>query len=302
MVYKGRTANHIAKVIMLTLVVFLCLPSVVYSQTEDVKSLIKKLDHDDVRVREEAAKALGKTRDTRAVKPLINALKKDAYWDVRKQAAISLGEIGDPNALKPLLSALKKDANNNVQGAAAGALGKIGDRKAVGPLINALGDNNSDVRKEAAKALGKIGDTTAVEPLIVSLKDKDSRVRQNTAFALGELAVTQVTESALRGSDSMIVTTIENTHATKTLDTALAEEDLVVLAGAYTYFIRKGEEGTEDLLEKALYIYGTEGMASDYSNSGNPQLEDAAREWAESRGATLPTDTRKGPQWREANK
>ncbi|MBN2380946.1 HEAT repeat domain-containing protein [candidate division WOR-3 bacterium] len=301
MVYKGRAVETLAKAIIITLAVFLCLPSVVYSETEDVKTLIRKLDNDDVRVREEAAQALGETKDPRAIKPLINTMKKDEYWDVRKAAAQSLGELGNPAAVNPLLNVLKKDDNRNVQGAAASALGEIGDTKAVEPLIEALDNKSSEVRKEAAKALGMIGDTTAVGPLILALKDDDSRVRQNSAYALGELAITYNTVS-MRGSDSTVTTMVEHPRATGTLGTAIESEDLDVVAGAYAYYIRKGEDGTEDLLEKAIYIYGTREMAVDYLNSGNLQLEEAARYWAESRSATLPTDTKKGPKWGEYEK
>ena len=302
MVYNGRAVETVARAVTLALAVFLCLPSFGYSQTEDVKTLIKNLGNEDVRVREQAAVALGQTNDLRAVNPLINTLKKDSYWDVRKAAASSLGQIGDPVAVKTLLTTLKKDENKNVQSAAASALGEIGDSKAVEPLIAALEDKSSEVRKEAARALGKIGDTVAVEPLITKLKDEDSRVRQSTAYALGELAISYASQADLRGGDTTLKTAIENPQATRVLNDAITGQDLDVLAGAYAYYIRKGQDGTEPLLEKAIYISGTKEMAVDFLNSGNQQLEQAAQNWAESRNVNLPTDTKKGPRWGEEKK
>ena len=139
----------------------------------------------DPEVRKNAAEALGKIKDPRAVEPLIEALK-DKDFRVRWNAAEALGEIGDPKAVKPLIAALK-DENSGVRSSAAFALGEIQDPRAVEPLIEALKDEDSDVRRRAATALGKIQDPRAVEPLIEALKDEDSGVRWRAAKALGEI-------------------------------------------------------------------------------------------------------------------
>jgi len=295
----GRTVGSFFKAAVLVFTV-LCLPVILHAEVEDVKTLIKKLDSEDVRVRQEAAEALGETKDPSAIRPLTKALKKDEYWDVREAAATALGEIGDEAAVKNLLNALEKDENGNVQGAAAAALGEIGAEKAVDPLIEALDYKSSEARKEAAKALGKIKDTSAIEPLMETLRDDDPRVRQNTAYALGELAIT-FSETKLRGSDSTVVVMNEQTRAIKKLDDALSSEEMDIIAGAYSYYIKKGEEQSLELLEKAIYIYGNEDMAADYLNSGNQRLEQAALYWAEAHSETLPTDGKKGPGWGEYN-
>jgi HEAT repeat protein len=54
-----------------------------------VEPLIKALGHSDWKVREAAAKALGRIGDKRAVEPLIKALS-DGGWDVRRAAAEAL--------------------------------------------------------------------------------------------------------------------------------------------------------------------------------------------------------------------
>ena len=77
----------------------------------------------DPEVRKNAAEALGKIKDPRAVEPLITALK-DEYSGVRWHAAWSLGEIQDPRAVEPLIEALK-DEDSGVRLSAAWSLEKI---------------------------------------------------------------------------------------------------------------------------------------------------------------------------------
>jgi len=63
-----------------------------------------------------AARALGKIKDSRAVKPLIEALK-DEYPEVRSYAAQALGEIKDPQTIEPLIQSLEdedSDVRNSI--------------------------------------------------------------------------------------------------------------------------------------------------------------------------------------------
>ena len=62
-----------------------------------------------------------------------------------------------------------------------------------------------------------------------------------------------------------------------------------VVAGAYRFFIRKGEEGTEDVLIAALNEHGDELTAFGFLDCGNPKLEAAAVTWAEERGFQFST-------------
>ena len=92
--------------------------------------------------------------DKPAVEPLIVTLKENKHRAIRKKSAEALGKIGDTRAIKPLINALM-DKQSDVQRFAAEALGKIGDTRAIKPLINALRDSN--VRLTAGEALLKIG-------------------------------------------------------------------------------------------------------------------------------------------------
>ncbi|MCJ7471087.1 HEAT repeat domain-containing protein [Candidatus Bathyarchaeota archaeon] len=188
-----------------------------FSRKPNVERLIKALKDEDFHVRIEAAEALGKIGDERAVEPLIEALKDkyDKDRGVRMIAARALGEIGEP-AVGPLIEALK-DKDNYVRRDAAGALGEISwqpkddvekayyliakeqwdelvklGKPAVEPLIEALKDKYWPVQSGAARVLGKIGDARAVEQLIETLRDGNEGVRAWAGDALvkiGEPAV-----------------------------------------------------------------------------------------------------------------
>jgi len=136
-------------------------------------------------VRETAAEALGVLRDRRAVEPLIKALN-DKDEEVRWKAAWALGNIGDMRAVDPLIYLLH-DKRWAVRRFAASALGKIGDERAVDSLIEALSDDEWHVRKYAADALGKIGDERAIESLMDALNDEDNDVRWKAVVALGKM-------------------------------------------------------------------------------------------------------------------
>jgi HEAT repeat protein len=70
--------------------------------------------------------------DSRAVVPLVEALKYDAY-QIRKIAADALGKLKDVNAMEPLIEALT-DQDNAVRSAAADALRQMNDTEAKAAL------------------------------------------------------------------------------------------------------------------------------------------------------------------------
>jgi len=184
-------------------------------QSRDVQGLVLALKNRDPKIQYDAAEALGYLGDSRAVEPLVTALKNDEFsgvrWkaaealsklgspavpaligalqheddDVRWKAAIALGEIGDPQAVEPLILLLC-DEDRFVKSHAALALGSIGE-PAVNPLLRALREGDGNLRWGAAIALGKIRDPRAVEPLIRALADKYENVRAESASSLGAI-------------------------------------------------------------------------------------------------------------------
>lgn len=97
-------------------------------ENTDLESLIEALHHADPNVRWDAARALGATRDARAVEPLISTLN-DPDPDVRRKAALALSKIRDRRALRPLQDCSERDENQVVRWAASWGLGRFPEHR-----------------------------------------------------------------------------------------------------------------------------------------------------------------------------
>lgn len=90
------------------------------------------------------------------VDDLVTALRSDESYKVRVQAALVLGKLKDKRALRPLMQALK-DENPTVRAVAAQSLGALGDASALPSLRAAAEADESDfVKREADAALKKL--------------------------------------------------------------------------------------------------------------------------------------------------
>lgn len=175
-----------------------------------VEILIQALRHGDSGVRANAARALVKGGDAKAIEPIIQA-----YWDVDKNITSNhqefiriLGETGNTRAIEPLVQTIiesLKDEKGWVLMDAVYALRKIDDAKAVEPFIQALRDEDKLVRGRAAKALGKMKDIRAVDSLIQALNDKFWEVRVGAAKALGEIGDTRAIEPLTRAMKDAVM-------------------------------------------------------------------------------------------------
>ncbi len=205
-----------------------------------IPALLRRLRDDDWRVREEAARALGKMKAAAAVVGLLECIRvgrpgpfgggngssvfSDAIKEIgplavpvlidalsdedpRMRLAIIdlLGDMAEPEAVPALAGALR-DPEWRVRWQAADALGKMGSTTAVPDLVDMLADSNKDVRISVAYALGRIGHVSAVEGLVKLLQDREWRVRWGAAEALweiGEAAVPALIE-VLRQEDEYV--------------------------------------------------------------------------------------------------
>lgn len=174
-----------------------------------------------------AASILGSINDTRAVKPLLEAMRRKADDDatedekanaasIRSGAAAALAAMG-PAAVEPLIEILSSPMQDeDARISAASILGAIADKRAVEPLISALKDEKKGIRASAAAAFGtlkmdedltddeeeeaeewiaSIGkDRRAVPQLIEALKDADAVTRANAAASLGVIADKRATQ------------------------------------------------------------------------------------------------------------
>lgn len=158
-----------------------------------VEPLIAALNHQQSRIRETAAEALGAIGDQRSIEPLAKKFN-DPEVKVRVAAAEALSRIGGP-AQKILIDALKYD-RGGLQAAIVKSLAKTKDPEIL-PLISALlskeGYKNTGIRKAAIAALASMGEV-ALEPLIAATKNKDWWVRKSAAIALGGINDPRVVE------------------------------------------------------------------------------------------------------------
>lgn len=147
---------------------------------ETVEDSFKRISKDHMTTpSSEAAQALGKIGDIRALEPLI-AVLEDPY--VRMSAVNGLILLGDKRAVDPLIKLLSLDDNEskiviyNMQAEFTGrAIAAIGGTDATDRLIGIVKDSNNrdEVRFSSFNALAKIGDKRAIKPLIEMLKEKD---------------------------------------------------------------------------------------------------------------------------------
>jgi len=143
----------------------------------DVERFLQQLRSTDVTLRSDAAHALGKLGDERAVPALAEALRdQDEY--VRKSAVMALRRIGGPRAMEAMRAALA-DRSEQVCLQAVKGLGELRDAGAVEALIKVLARRERSLVSAATEALSRIG-PDAVVPLMEAFKDRYLRRRIGT--------------------------------------------------------------------------------------------------------------------------
>ncbi len=214
-IFPGERVKGLGYAGKIHLCCLLGLVPIVYGQVDPVSRLILELKDPNPTVRGGAAIALGESRDSRAVEPLLYLLigqrgERDGDREVLRDAATALGEIKDPRTVKRLIDVLKDDPDLFVRSLAAVTLGQIKDARAVEPLSAALltdtkraRDEGRDpqVQQSAATALGQIEDPRVVAPLIAALKDANSDVRVTAVTVLGQVKDPRVIDSLIRAVD-----------------------------------------------------------------------------------------------------
>jgi HEAT repeat protein len=138
--------------------------------------LVDALSDPDRRVRRAAVWALGEIGGQHPglidhAVPALAAILTDGDGWIHPDAARALGRIGDCRALPSLLSALTAP-NVWTRRAASLALGHLGGPASIAALVDALADRHAIVRQGAALALGQIGDPRTVDALTGRLDDR----------------------------------------------------------------------------------------------------------------------------------
>lgn len=120
--------------------------------------IVKALHDPSPRVRRQAASALAKLNDPKAVEALVHMLTEHPDL-IEEETVEALGQLGDVNAVDSLTTLLQSP-RSIVRRAAAKALGQILSEDAIVPLIQAASvHDDPDLRRAALQALRKLGAT-----------------------------------------------------------------------------------------------------------------------------------------------
>jgi twitching motility protein PilT len=112
------------------------------------------------------------TFDDPRIVPATITLLKDPDWWIRIAAAETLGRSKDPRAVEPLVAAL---ADPDVKWSAVEALGRIGDPRSLSALGKMLGDPQANVRIEVMQALATHDKERAVRMRALDILEEMSR-------------------------------------------------------------------------------------------------------------------------------
>lgn len=161
-------------------------------------ALLRALVDRDVRVRLEAAQALGLDDDVDAAATLLAATRKDATARVRRQAALSLNDMRSEPAIPSVRELLLVDFR--LRPNFAEQLREIGSPQARGVLREGLKSVNPQVRDECAKQLWLLKDAVGKETLVEVLRTGSVDSQSEIVRFLQDSA--RASDTPTRGPDS----------------------------------------------------------------------------------------------------
>jgi HEAT repeat protein len=149
------------------------------------------------------------------VEPLLLALSREQP-DVQAEAARALGRCNDARAL-PRLRALLPDAPAQVRIAAIEALRELGDEQLGDVLVDVLGADDSEVVKAALSALAEAGGARGLSRVAIALEHRAWDVRRLAAELLtgtrDPMLIELVAQRLEREQDSLVREALEVTLA-----------------------------------------------------------------------------------------
>ena len=154
---------------------------------ESEPTLVKGLDHYDADVRAAAARVIGRLEIKSAGDALIKSIE-DSNREVRFAAMRALGEIEDTRAVKTLTDQLIYYGKGEGAVAALQALAQIADPSSVPVFVQHLTNKDPLMRRAAAEGLGRVGDASQAMVLETGAgNDLSATTRAAMAFALQKL-------------------------------------------------------------------------------------------------------------------
>jgi hypothetical protein len=188
------------------------------------------------------------------------------------------GRLARADAIPLLIAARQEAGYDDQRKAALGSILSAVGEPAIQPVMALAG-----TEAWAREVLAGMG-AKAVPALMKALQNEDQAVKYGAA-------------------DTLVLIQKANPQLVSELMAALEESDSKFIATNYPFYLRLGQEGTEDALIRALTKQGTKEMCDDYLQCGNEKLDAAARTWAAKHGyevdSTAP-GSQDGPQWGKA--
>lgn len=170
--------------------------------------------NENYKVRLSCAEALGQVGNNYAVTSLINVVSDNEEKSVylRETAAKALGKIRDSRALAPLVEILEgKDGLISkfsfFKERIVEAIGNIGtkDQRSIKILEKSLMDHSPYVRMSAIEALSKLDDEEIIPLLKTCLKDENADVIRSAVNALYNLAGEEILVKIIYDAESSLV-------------------------------------------------------------------------------------------------
>lgn len=216
------------------------------TQADAVDALLQALEDESDRapdggypLRRNAARALGKLGQSRAVDPLIHCLACDDYY-VRESAAQALGALGEGQAVPALLDLLagSVEAAVPVEGkphlvqpynAILEALGCLGAQSAVEEIRPFLSHPVAQVQNAAARAMYQLtGDDSYGQRLVERLQEPNLQLRRSAMMDLGAIGYLPAAEpiSATLAENSLKLIALQGVLETHLQDIRFPDADL----------------------------------------------------------------------------
>jgi hypothetical protein len=188
-----------------------------------------------------AARALGRTEDSRALEFLHHRLEMEQNRYVRTSIVTSLGRIGHESSIVPLESLAQQQTrrySSKESIAAVNALGGIDSPHVRSVLLGLLKDGKNEVKACAIQALSQQGSSGLVEIINPYLKHTSRPVVRSSVTALLELG--SEGEEAIKLAMPMVLSRLGNDRGSKEVLTKMLEiSGIGQMSLVHDYFAKK---------------------------------------------------------------
>jgi len=230
-----------------------------------VQKIIQLLADKDLRVRAEAARALGRVHETSAVNAVTQALQNEPNAEVRSVMCFTLGLLDDPTSVPVLRASMRSDSSELVRIQAAGAIYRLSRGKDAETFLREqLSSQDPHLRTFAAWNLAFRGDATALIILVAQLTNPDAKVRAGAATALYDVPTPTTVSSLIvaltdsepnvRANAAAALGAVRDANAKQYLDQLLEDEDGNVRAAAAAALVDLGDTSGKSALHALLPV------------------------------------------------